>query len=331
MNIVADSLDDLMNKSLQRIIKKGYSISPSKGDALELTGVLLTLKNPRMRVSQSVARGVLTSCLGELLWYLAGSNRLDYIKYYIGLYGKSSDDRKTIYGAYGPRIFGDPPFDQITRVISTLKSKQESRQAVVQIFDAKDTVEFHSDIPCTCTMQFFIRKGLLHMSTTMRSNDVFVGLPHDIFAFTMIQELVARSLDLELGEYKHYVGSLHLYETNSVDAQKFLNEGWQSTIPMPSMPQGDPWIQVKRLLGDEKKIRKGKFSELDLSQYDSYWLDFVLLLKAHWLFKYQPSDLTESVKRLKRRLSCKTYHPFINRKESKRRPLNQQFDLFIEG
>ena len=42
-----------------------------------------------------------------------------------------------------------------------------------------------------------IRSGQMDMITYMRSNDVFLGLPHDIFAFTMIQEIMARTLSVE--------------------------------------------------------------------------------------------------------------------------------------
>ena len=75
----------------------------------------------------------------------------------------------------------------------------------------------------------------------MRSNDVIKGLPHDIFCFTMLQEMVARMISVDLGIYKHCVGSLHLYDTDKSKAKSFMREGWQSTkSAMPPMPDGDP-------------------------------------------------------------------------------------------
>ena len=65
--------------------------------------------------------------------------------------------------------------------------------------------------PCTCTLQFLARGVKLDLIVYMRSNDVIKGLPHDIFCFTMLQEIAARRLSLEPGIYKHCVGSLHLY------------------------------------------------------------------------------------------------------------------------
>ena len=78
-----------------------------------------------------------------------------------------------------------------------------------------------------------IREGKLSMITYMRSNDLYLGFPHDIFCFTLLQELVARSLSVGVGTYKHMVGSMHLYDQDAEDAQEFLDEGWQSTDHWP--------------------------------------------------------------------------------------------------
>src|SRR5207247_7673262 len=102
-------------------------------------------------------------------------------------------------------------------------------------------VDEHKDIPCTCTLQFMIRKDRLYLFTNMRSNDAFLGMAHDIFCFTMLQEIVARDLSIDIGTYKHSVGSFHLYETSVNSAKGYLSEGWQPTdTAMPPMPIGDP-------------------------------------------------------------------------------------------
>ena len=67
------------------------------------------------------------------------------------------------------------------------------------------------------------------LSRHMRSNDVFRGLPHDLFCFTMLQELIARSVGVELGSYHHMVGSLHMYEEDAKQLEEFIAEGWQAT------------------------------------------------------------------------------------------------------
>lgn len=313
MYVRADSLDDLLAKVYRQILARGTRIEPTKGPAREIYGTLLRLSAPRLRLSRTESRGILFSCLGELLWILAGSSALDFIEHYISEYAKSSDDGLTIHGAYGPRMFGKRPNDQLARVIASLKSKPDSRQAVVQLFDRRDTLEYHSDIPCTCTMQFVIRDRRLHMLASMRSNDAWLGLPHDVFAFTMIQELVARSLGVELGEYRHSVGSLHLYERDDKKAIRYLDEGWQPRRPMPPMPKGDPWASVQTLLDFETTVRSGDASAIDPREsMEPYWADLATLLA---IFKAgKTTGNHNEIKRLKRRLSYDVYSMYINKR-----------------
>jgi thymidylate synthase len=237
MHLIADTLDDLLLKVFQKILRNGERIKASKGWNRELSGIVLELRNPLARLSRTETKGTVFSCLGETLWYLAKSNELQFIKYYISVYGKFAESDGTVHGAYGPRLFGmRAGINQIDNVIKLLRRKPTSRQAVVQLFNAEDLLKAYSDIPCTCTMQFFVRKGSLHLVVHMRSNDAFLGLPHDVFAFTFIQELVARSLGLRLGTYKHMVGSLHVYDVDRKKVGKFIKEGYQSRISMPRMP-----------------------------------------------------------------------------------------------
>ena len=120
------------------------------------------------------------------------------------------------------------------------------------------------------------------MITTMRSNDVYLGLPHDVFFFTMLQELVARRLDVELGLYRHIVGSLHLYEHNVEDALEYMGEGWQPTTEyMPSMPSGDPTADLVSFLNAEDKVRLEKPFNLDDTGLDKYWADLIRLLQLY--------------------------------------------------
>ena len=114
---------------------------------------------------------------------------------------------------------------QFENLIELLKKRPTSRQAVLQLFDSTDLAKPHEDVPCTCTLQFLMRGGKLHLVVYMRSNDVIKGLPHDIFCFTMLQEMVARIMSVDLGIYKHCVGSLHLYDTDKSKAESFMREG----------------------------------------------------------------------------------------------------------
>lgn len=307
-----DSADDLLHVVLDTLLDDGISINPTKGEARELQGVLLELRNPLARLSRTESRGRLFSSVGELCWYLAGSNSEEFIGYYLTKY-KESAENGIIPGAYGPRFFdasaGASQFDVVLRL---LRRNPDSRRAVIQLFTADDLREAHVDIPCTCTIQFMVRSELLHMIVYMRSNDVIFGLTHDIFAFTMLQELLARSLGLELGTYRHFVGSLHLYETGKETALEFLDEGWQSMAnTMAPMPTGDPWPSVESLIAAEKSLRLGGGRPAHLEALDPYWQDLIRLLE---IFSHFKTKNPAEIRRIKISMHSDVYEPYIDEK-----------------
>lgn len=310
--ISGPTLDDLMRDVIESLQSNGEPINPSQGPCRELRGVLLELTNPRARISRTETRGKPFSCLGELCWYLAQSNQLEFISYYITQYTDSADG-DVVIGGYGPRLFAWKGLNQVNNVIETLRRKPDSRQAVIQLFDATDLAESHNSVPCTCTLQFMLRNDTLHMLTSMRSNDAYIGLPHDVFCFTMLQEIVARTLSVELGIYKHAVGSLHLYDRNLDGSQQFLEEGIQSTTAaMPPMPQDDPWSAIQVLLAAEEAIRNGQpWEDERLDAIDPYWADLVRLLQVYRFSKENDCDrITEA----RDNMASSVYEVFIDQR-----------------
>ncbi len=197
-----ETIDDLMHEAFTHVLNEGLCIVPTNGEAKELFGVLVELRSPRARVSRSQNRERVFSALGELLWYLSGSDDADQIGYYVSYYNEAdvSVDGHVI-GAYGPRLMRFDEINQVESVIQMLRKNPDSRNAVVQLFDHRDT----KHAPCTLALQFVVRESKLVMMTSMRSNDLFWGLPHDLFAFTMIQEIIARSIGIDIGYYYHSV------------------------------------------------------------------------------------------------------------------------------
>lgn len=307
----ASTIDDLMRRALTMILNDGKSIHASRGRNLEITGVLLELTNPRARLSRTETRGKAFSALGELCWYLAKSDRLDFVEYYLQHYSSVGTGQNVI-GAYGPRLFNWNGLDQFSNVVDLLRTKGHSRQAVIQLFSAKDIAVPQTEVPCTCTLQFLIRKDALNLFVYMRSNDAYYGLTHDVFCFTMLQEIMAKELGVALGHYKHMVGSLHLYEEKFEPARKFLDEGWQPTrICMPSMPSGDPWRAIRWLLKRESEIRQGLVdSDDDFSGVDPYWADLARLLLV---FKYYKTRQREQIASLRQEIRAGYFLPFVDR------------------
>jgi|SRR6516165_3740533 thymidylate synthase len=99
------------------------------------------------------------------------------------------------------------------------------------------------------------------------------------FVLQCRRKFCTRTLDTGLGSYKHFVGSLHLYDRDRADAEQYLGEGVQATVAMPSMPRGDPWPSIQKMLDAEFRIRRGEEIEADTWGVSAYWTDLIRLLQ----------------------------------------------------
>jgi thymidylate synthase len=132
----------------------------------------------------------------------------------------------------------------------------------------------------------------------------------------MLQELIARSLGVEVGAYKHAVGSLHLYTEHTKATQDYLEEGIQERVPMPPMPLGDPWPSVRKLLKAERTIRLGRQpSSKDL---DPYWNDLVRLLQV---FRYSRDtanlEQRKKINVIKKQMNSSFYNSHIAKRQQR--------------
>lgn len=311
MEIQGDCLDHVLHRLYQELLRNGQPHAGSRGDTIELLGVAIRILTPRARISRSENRGRPFSALGELLWYLSGSDKLEFIKPYVPEYWRDAVDGK-IQGAYGPRLLAmRGQIDQFASIKRLLTEKPGSRRAVIQLFDAEDIATDHTEVPCTTTLQFHLRQGLLHMSATLRSNDAYWGLPHDVFCFTMLQEMMARQLGVEMGEYLHYAGSMHVYRKFLGGMREYVAEGVQRAIEMPAMPSGDPFIIVDQLLGVERRLRAGEALEAGSEVSDPYWADIIRLLQVFWARMWAP-DYLRRLDELRAELASDSYRPYVD-------------------
>lgn len=314
MELSGEGLDDVLIDLYGKLLASPGRNRGTRGTTRELLGVALRISKPRARLSRSENRGKPFSALGELLWYLSGSDELDFIRPYISRYEEEANREGKIHGAYGPRLFAMHSVNQVEVVTELLRRKPSSRRAVIQIYDAKDLTT-DEEIPCTTTLQFHIRDGLLHTSATLRSNDAYWGLPHDVFCFTMLQEMMARRLNVGLGEYLQYVGSMHLYECHIEGAACYIAEGYHRVAEMPKMPAGDPFVVVGRLLKVEARIRRGEWVEADEEMDEPYWADIVRLIQVFF-----NSDDDGRLDELGRKFAHPIYRSYLEGRRGKRPP-----------
>lgn len=161
----------------------------------------------------------------EAYWILSGDNTVAGIAPFNSKIADYSDDGVTFFGAYGP-----PIRDQMDYVVRTLVHDRESRQAGLTIW--RPNPPRTKDVPCTIAMFFHIRHGALQMSVYMRSSDVWLGLPYDVFAFSMVGHAVCAQYNALCARPSSIVtpgllsltaASSHLYMDNHAAATPVLH------------------------------------------------------------------------------------------------------------
>ena len=256
-------------------LKDGERGPSRDGDMLETLGYVVRLSDPRAGFMFNPLRKMSPwYAAAELLWYLSGTDNVELVKAYAPQYIRFTEDGKRAWGAYGARWFQDVAFQtELLRVVNddqlplnvnqffhrndgktkwvplisqlqvaawTLKRKPESRQCVVTMWNAGDLphalVGDKKDLPCTLSMIFRLQADKLYLMTTMRSNDVWLGLPYDIWCFTGIQQIIADALSVGLGWYQHCAMSMHLYHRNEEKAMKAAEPPSFSTGPLEYRP-----------------------------------------------------------------------------------------------
>lgn len=286
----------------------------------EKLGVRFEILNPRNRLPFISERNFSVSyVVAEALWYFAGLDSTDWITNYSSFWSKISDDGKTANSAYGARIFKPHPriakqtsnnWTQWQGVIDELISDNDSRRAVIHIRSPLDSLLAKKDVPCTLTLQFFLRDDKLYLVVSMRSSDLVLGIGNDIPAFTLFQEAMALELSkrlgktISLGSYVHVSNSLHLYERNFIQVENILkgkSAYFSTSVPemplMPTLPPSDELlIYEKDLVSATTPLQiRSIVYKCELCGYDDYWLDWIRLLASHRAAKLGELELQQAL------------------------------------
>lgn len=217
----AESADSLWREVVKRLqTGEGILRQPSRaGHTREVLHAALTIRDPRQRWVFSRRPAMNPAfAIAELVWIVAGRRDARFLSYFNHSLHRFAGSAEEFHGSYGYRLRHQFGFDQLDAAYQALKCNPETRQVVLQIWDPRADMPTSSgqardpDIPCNTQSQLKVREGKLEWLQIMRSNDVFLGLPHNLIQFTALQEIIAGWLGLELGQYHHISDSLHIYE-----------------------------------------------------------------------------------------------------------------------
>jgi thymidylate synthase len=229
-SIVAPPMDPVWLGLLHEVIYSGRRIAPRGLPTYEIIGSQITVSATRPIVTVAGRKMGYRFLAAEAAWILSGDDRLKTIVPFSKRMADFSDDGITLFGSYGKKLV-----EQLEYVVRTLRTDPDSRQAVVNIW--REIPPKTKDVPCTLSVQFLIREGRLHAVVSMRSSDVWLGVPYDIPSAAMMAAYVFLHLpdrcDLALGNVYQTAGSRHLYERDLDSAKRLIHGHLNTTTYAP--------------------------------------------------------------------------------------------------
>jgi len=215
------------------ILDHGSTVVVRGNATRELVGRLTTLEQPLERYLFLPKRhNDVFAQFAETMWVLAGRDDVAWLSRYLPRAPDYSDDGRTWHAAYGPRLRRwAKDVDQLDEVRRLLSEDRETRRGVMVLFDpARDFVD-SKDVPCNNWLSWIARDGKLHLSVAVRSNDAMWGFSGtNAFEWSILQELMAYWLGLEVGRAVYFAMSFHLYDNHFSRARQ-IGEGFHGLTP----------------------------------------------------------------------------------------------------
>lgn len=307
---ICDNPSELYPALVKAIHMFGEATSPRGLKTLELRRVNAVIKSPRERLVLVPGRGINPFFLvAESMWILHGSSNSEQIlPYNRGLARFLDEGDIHFHGAYGERIRGHywygrdqkcyhkvKTIDQLAFVVDKLQEDPDSRQAVIVLWDPFLDSKVSKDIPCNDMLFFKVRDGRLNMTVLNRSNDVHLGFPvTNTFQFTMIQEVVALMLGVDMGTYCQFSDSLHMY-MDAYKGEEYTKKVLGSqpsgfkvpSVPMRPIGSAKSFIALNTIFANlVLSIRRDLDESVIRSLYDTgVFLDFAYYLSSYLNYK----------------------------------------------
>lgn len=279
---------------LSEISARGETVTVRGTTTREIQAAVLELTAPCERVILVPGRNnSIFAAIAETMWVLAGRNDLDYLSAYLPRAPDFSDDGVTWRGAYGPRLRNWNGTDQIAEIRNLLDADPTSRRAVATIYDPDRDFVQSKDIPCNNWLHFLERDGKLHLNVTARSTDIWWGLSGiNLFEWSVLLEVMAYWLGVDVGVLRFFTSSLHLYERHYRQADDVLRTAQPAidtaydpevTTPRFATSWQDFDDVVREWMGLEARLRAGDdLDALGAQVADPLLRDFLTMLDIYW-------------------------------------------------
>ena len=209
----------------------------------------------------------LKSIIYELLWFLKGDTNVEYLqKHGVRIWDEWADENGNLGPVYGKQWrswdgANGKTVDQVSELIEQLKTNPDSRRLIISAWNVADLPEMKL-MPCHCLFQFYTTstesgKRKLSCQLYQRSADVFLGVPFNIASYALLTMMIAQVCDMELGDFVHSFGDVHLYKNHFEQAELQLS---RKPFPLPQM-KINPGV---------KSIFDFEYEDFELVNYESH-------------------------------------------------------------
>ena len=123
-------------------------------------------------------------------------------------------------GVQGGTYYKPKQIDQISNLISELKTNPDSRRLMVSAWNVSDLDQMVLP-PCHYSFQCYVREGkYLSLMWNQRSVDTFLGLPFNIASYALLLEIIAKAVNMIPDELIGNLGDVHLYNNHIEQAKE---------------------------------------------------------------------------------------------------------------
>lgn len=304
------SADDVWMQLAKEFQRPGVARiqSSRNGETKEILHVAISISDPKQRWVMS-RRPALNPAfaLAEVVWIMNGRRDLAFLEFWNKKYRDFAGPGPELHGAYGYRLrrLG---LDQLEQAYQILDHDSDTRQVVLQIWDSRidmpkpDGTPVSKDVPCNVISMLKIRDGKLEWSQIIRSNDLFLGLPHNLVQFTSIQEIIAGWLNVECGTYNQISDSMHIYEDNKETISKFLPPPRAilntDSLALPRKESELAWkeleLRTERMIADE--LKKDKLTALSRwNTAPQAYQNILAVLSAEAARRHKWTDMADEI------------------------------------
>lgn len=163
----------------------------------------------------------------ELIWFLSGETNIGYLQQNnVKIWDEWADENGDLGPVYGAQWRSWPKpgggaVDQIANVVASIRNNPNSRRHIVSAWNPA-LVDEMALPPCHALFQFYVAEGKLSCQLYQRSADVFLGVPFNIASYALLTHMVAQVCDLQVGDFVHTFGDVHLYDNHVEQARQQL-------------------------------------------------------------------------------------------------------------